>query len=46
VERPILEYTEQVIILGVPHLAITVRGDVQHELQQLADLMAIPVVTI
>jgi len=46
VERPILEYTEKVIKLGVPHHAITVRGDVRHELEQLADLMAIPVVAL
>ena len=46
VERPILEYTEEVIKLGVPHHAITVRGDVRHELGQLADLMDMPVMTL
>ena len=46
VERPILEYTEKVIKLGVPHHVITVRGDVRHELQQLADLMDMPVMTL
>jgi L-arabinose isomerase len=39
VERPIKEYVELLTKAGVPHHAITVRGDVRKELGQLADLM-------
>lgn len=39
VERPILEYTEDLVKAGVPHHIITVRGDVRHELEQLARLL-------
>lgn len=39
VERPIKEYVELLTKAGVPHHAITARGDVRKELTQLADLM-------
>ena len=39
VEKPVKQYTEEIIKAGVPHHAMTVRGDVVHELQQLAALM-------
>jgi L-arabinose isomerase len=39
VDRPIKEYTEDLIKAGVPHHAMTVRGDVKRELIQLAALM-------
>jgi L-arabinose isomerase len=41
VEKPITQYTEELIKLGVPHHAITVRGSVRKELEQLAGLMGI-----
>lgn len=46
VERPVTEFTELLVKAGVPHHAITVRGDVRRELHQLAELMGMPVVTI
>ena len=46
VERPIKEFTELLVEAGVPHHAITVRGDVRQELAQLADLFGMPVVSM
>jgi len=46
IERPIREFTELLVKAGVPHHAITVRGDVRRELNQLAELMGMPVVMI
>jgi len=43
---PIREFVEKLIKAGVPHHAITVRGDVSRELRQLADLMGMPVITL
>jgi len=45
VERPIKEFTELLVKAGVPHHAITARGDIRRELTQLAGLMDMPVVT-
>ncbi|MBI4026992.1 MAG: hypothetical protein HY360_18555 [Verrucomicrobia bacterium] len=42
VGRPIKEYVELLTKAGVPHHAITARGDVCKELGQLADLMGMP----
>jgi hypothetical protein len=39
VERPILEYTEELVKAGVPHHIIAVRGQVRQELEQLARLL-------
>jgi L-arabinose isomerase len=39
VEPPIKQYTESLVKAGVPHHAMTVRGDVRRELAQLASLM-------
>lgn len=39
VERPVHEFTEMLVQAGVPHHAITVRGDVRPELGQLAGLL-------
>ncbi len=39
VEKPIKEYTEELVLAGVPHHAVTVRGDVRAELQQLARML-------
>jgi L-arabinose isomerase len=39
VETPIKRYTEELTKAGVPHHAITARGDVRKQLEQLADLM-------
>jgi L-arabinose isomerase len=38
-DRPIREYTEDLIKAGVPHHAMTVRGECREELKQLAKLM-------
>ncbi len=46
VERPIKEFTELLLKAGVPHHVITVRGDVGHELGQLADLLGMPTVNL
>jgi len=45
-KRPITEFTELLVKAGVPHHAITVRGDVRRELTLLAELLGMPVVTI
>ena len=39
VERPIREHTELTTKAGIPQHAMTVRGDVRREMQQLAKLM-------
>jgi len=46
VDRPIKEYVNVLTNAGVPHHAITVRGDVRKQLHQLADLMGIEKVVI
>jgi L-arabinose isomerase len=46
VERPIKEYSELIVKAGVPHHAITVRGDISRELEQLADLMEMKVMIL
>jgi L-arabinose isomerase len=46
VERPIREFTELLVKAGVPHHAVTVRGDVRQELAQLADLLGMTMITI
>jgi len=46
VERPIREFTELLVKAGVPHHAITVRGDVRQELAQLADLLQMAMITL
>jgi L-arabinose isomerase len=45
IDAPIREFTERLVKAGVPHHAITVRGDVRRELAQLAELMGMPVVS-
>lgn len=45
-DRPIADFTEALVKAGVPHHAITVRGDVHRELVQLAKLMGMPVITL
>ena len=39
VDKPIKRHTEELLLAGVPHHAITVRGDVRREMEQLASLM-------
>ena len=46
VERPIREYTELLVKAGVPHHAITVRGDVRPQLHQLAALLGMSTITL
>jgi L-arabinose isomerase len=46
VERPVREFAEQLVLAGVPHHAITVRGDVRRELRQLASLLDMPVLSV
>jgi L-arabinose isomerase len=46
VDRPIREFTELLLKAGVPHHAITVRGDVRHELGQLAELLGMPTIRL
>jgi len=46
VERPIKEFTELLLKAGVPHHAITVRGDVRHELAQLAGFLGMQTLSI
>jgi L-arabinose isomerase len=46
VERPIREYAEALVRAGVPHHSITVRGDVRHELEQLAQLLGIATIVL
>ena len=46
VERPVKEFAEMLLKAGVPHHAITVRGDVRRELGQLAALLGMTTVTL
>jgi len=46
VQRPIKEYVELLTKAGWPHHAITVRGDICKELEQLAELMGMPVMKL
>ena len=46
VDRPIKEHAELILEAGIPHHAITVRGDVRTELCQLARLLRMPVIDI
>lgn len=41
VDQPVLEFTEKLVKAGLPHHAITVRGDIKKEMLQLAELMGI-----
>ena len=41
VDTPIKQYTQAITKAGIPHHAITARGDVRKQLGQLADLMEI-----
>lgn len=45
-EKPIKQYTEELIKAGVPHHAMTARGDVRRELHQLAQLMGMETTVI
>ncbi len=45
-ERPVKEHAETLLKTGVPHHGITVRGDVRHELHQLAALMKVEVIDV
>ena len=46
VDRPIKEHAEMILKAGIPHHAITVRGDVRPELRQLAELLRMPVLEV
>jgi len=46
VERPIKDFTEALLKAGVPHHAITVRGDVRRELGQLAALLGMTTISL
>lgn len=46
VQRPIKEFAEKLLKAGVPHHAITVRGDVRRELAQLADLLGMATISL
>lgn len=46
VERPIRQYVEELAVAGLPHHAITVRGDVRAELEYLARLLGMKTVTL
>jgi L-arabinose isomerase len=41
VEKPVKQYTEELVIAGVPHHMMTVRGDVCGDLEQLARMMGV-----
>ena len=45
-DRPIKEHAELVVKAGIPHHAMTVRGDVRAELHQLAALMGMETTSI
>jgi L-arabinose isomerase len=45
-DRPVIEYTEDLVKAGIPHHAMTVRGDVRKELMQLAALMKMEVTIV
>lgn len=44
--RPIKEFTEMLLKAGVPHHAITARGDVRRELGQLAALLGMTTISL
>jgi L-arabinose isomerase len=46
VKEPILEFTEKIILAGLPHHAITVRGDAMKEMEIVADLLGMKVFKI
>jgi L-arabinose isomerase len=46
IREPILDFTEKLVKAGVPHHAITVRGNAVHEMRILADLLNIQVLEI
>lgn len=46
VEKPVKQYTEELVKAGIPHHAMTVRGDCRKELRQLAGLMGIGITEI
>ena len=46
VDMPILEFTEKLVKAGLPHHAITVRGDCVREMKMLADMLGMPSMTI
>ena len=46
IKEPILEFTEKLILAGLPHHAITVRGDAIKEMEIVADLLGMEVFRI
>lgn len=46
IDEPILEFTEKLVKAGLPHHAITVRGDAVKEMKILADLMKMKVLEL